>query len=80
MNSREKVEVGKHKKESVSLSQCDLIQFMERGFKYIHCYKEAERKTCSILIISTTLLYALEGNPENANMFKSAKKTFINKD
>lgn len=44
MNGREKVEVGKHKKESVSLSQCDLIQFMEREFKYIHCYKEAEEE------------------------------------
>lgn len=35
---------GSTKKESVSLSQCDLIQFMEREFKYIHCYKEAEEE------------------------------------
>ncbi len=44
MNGREKVEMGKHKKESVSLSQWDLIQSTEREFKYIDCYKEVEEE------------------------------------
>lgn len=66
MNGGEKVDVGKHKKESVSLSMCDLIQFKEREFKYIHCYKAAERETQSF--------WKAIQNLENANMFKSAKK------
>ncbi len=49
----------------------------ERGIQIYRLYKEVEEETCSILKISTSLLYALEGNPEHANMFKSAKKIHL---